>query len=169
MSFSVSSIKVLAAGAGELGICPIPGRWGGYRADMLAIAGWGPGLVLSLTTGAELAQAGAAGLADDLRRFGCAWRHMPVADFAAPEKAILREWSTVSAGARAVLAARGRVLVHCRGGCGRSGMAALRLLVEMGEGAEPALARLRMVRPCAVETQAQFEWASQPQNQSGKA
>ena len=51
------------------------------------------------------------------------------------------------------------MLVHCRGGCGRSGMAVLRLMVEAGEAPEEALARLRAVRPCAVETEAQMDWA----------
>ncbi|MBR9844091.1 MAG: protein phosphatase, partial [Rhodobacteraceae bacterium] len=50
--------------------------------------------------------------------------------------------------------------VHCFGGCGRSGMAIMRLLVEMGEEPEAALARLRAVRPCAVETEAQRLWAA---------
>jgi len=53
----------------------------------------------------------------------------------------------------------GSVLVHCKGGCGRSGMAALRLMVEAGEDPHLAFARLRDVRPCAVETEAQLAWA----------
>jgi len=55
----------------------------------------------------------------------------------------------------------GRVLIHCRGGCGRSGMAALRLMIESGEEAGAALSRLRALRPCAVETEAQMAWAQQ--------
>jgi hypothetical protein len=46
------------------------------------------------------------------------------------------------------------------GGCGRSGTALLRLMVESGEDPIPALTRLRAARPCAVETPAQFAWAS---------
>ena len=45
------------------------------------------------------------------------------------------------------------------GGCGRSGMAVLRLMIEAGEDAETALARLRTIRPCAIETDAQMAWA----------
>ncbi len=40
-------------------------------------------------------------------------------------------------------------------------MAVLRLMVEVGEAPEAALARLRAVRPCAVETEAQRDWAEQ--------
>jgi len=37
---------------------------------------------------------------------------------------------------------------------------ALRLMVEHGEAPNAALQRLRMVRPCAVETDAQQAWAA---------
>jgi ADP-ribosyl-[dinitrogen reductase] hydrolase len=42
--------------------------------------------------------------------------------------------------------------MHCRGGCGRSGTIAARLLVELGL-AEPAEAiqKVRFSRPCAIE------------------
>lgn len=41
-------------------------------------------------------------------------------------------------------------------------MMLLRLMVEMGEDPDKALARLRHARPCAVETEAQMLWATQP-------
>ncbi|MGL4279465.1 MAG: protein-tyrosine phosphatase family protein, partial [Albidovulum sp.] len=87
-------------------------------------------------------------------------RHLPVADFAAESTALAEGWDAVSGEARAVLAAGGRVLIHCMGGCGRSGMAALRLMVEAGEAPEAAMVRLRRARPCAVETGDQYDWAA---------
>ena len=41
-------------------------------------------------------------------------------------------------------------------------MAALRLMIEVGEDPDAALKRLRAVRACAVETEAQMIWARQP-------
>jgi hypothetical protein len=38
-------------------------------------------------------------------------------------------------------------------------MVALRLMIECGESPPRALARLRAVRPCAVETPDQMQWA----------
>jgi len=38
-------------------------------------------------------------------------------------------------------------------------MAVLRLMIEAGEEAGDALARLRSLRPCAIETHAQMAWA----------
>ena len=51
------------------------------------------------------------------------------------------------------------VVVHCYAGVGRSGMIALRLLVERGANPEDALTQIRKVRPGAVERPAQYEWA----------
>ncbi|SMY06745.1 hypothetical protein LOM8899_00875 [Flavimaricola marinus] len=60
---------------------------------------------------------------------------------------------------RGLLGQGGKVLVHCFGGCGRSGMAVLRLMIEAGEDGATALTRLQELRPCAVETEAQRVWA----------
>ncbi len=68
----------------------------------------------------------------------------------------------ISTAAHADLARGGRVLAHCYGGCGRSGMVLMRLMVEAGEDADPALERLRDARPCAVEAKEQRAWAGIP-------
>ena len=156
MSFGISS---LSAGAGDLGICPAPGRFGDYPADMASVMAWAPRLVLTMTEPCELDRIGAARFGPDLEKHGIGWVHLPIRDFGAPQGATLAQWPEASGRARAVLSAGGRVLVHCYGGCGRSGMALLRLLVEMGEEVDVALHRLRAVRPCAVETDAQMIWA----------
>ena len=44
---------------------------------------------------------------------------------------------------------------HCKGGLGRAGMVAARLLVESGYTPEDAIERVRAARPGAIETQAQ--------------
>ncbi len=157
MSLTIASLPV---GGGLLALCPMPGRGGTYEADLRAVLAFGPALVLSMTTRAEMAAKGAAGLGEGLAGHGIAWRHLPVADFGVPGGDVAALWPGVAAEARAVLAGGGRVLVHCMGGCGRSGMALLRLMVGAGEDPQAALQRLRSVRPCAVETEAQFAWAA---------
>jgi protein-tyrosine phosphatase len=150
----------LPLGHGHIGICPLPGRWGDYAGDLARIADWRPDLVISLITANEFEVSEADGLPADLAAANIAWRHLPVRDFRRPAPAVEVAWANLSAEARAVLARGGRVLVHCYGGCGRSGMALLRLMVEEGEAPDAALARLRAVRPCAVETPGQFAWAT---------
>jgi protein-tyrosine phosphatase len=150
----------LPLGPGHIGICPLPGRWGDYAGDLARISDWRPDLVISLITANEFEVSEADGLSADLAAAGIAWRHLPVRDFRCPAPGVETAWANLSSEARAVLARGGRVLVHCYGGCGRSGMALLRLMVEEGEAPDAALARLRAVRPCAVETPGQFAWAS---------
>lgn len=153
-------IAELPLGGGVLGIGPMPGRGAAYPADLRDLLAWGPGLALTMTTAEELAAKGAEGLPRDLAESGVQWIHLPIGDYGAPSGATLAAWPEASARARAVLAAGGKVWVHCMGGCGRSGTAALRLMVEVGEEPEPALKRLRAVRPCAVETPEQYHWAA---------
>lgn len=147
---------------GEVALSPLPGRYGDYGADLRRVIDWGPELVLSMTEMAEMSRAGAATLGGDLRKAGIGWIHLPIRDFGAPAGATLAAWPEASQRARAVLRQGGRVLIHCFGGCGRSGMAATRLLVETGEDPAAALARLRQVRPCAIETEDQQFWAAEP-------
>lgn len=153
-------IYALDVGGGQVGLSPIPGRSGSYETDLSQILHWGADLVLTMTTIAELDRMGAHGLGDDLAMAGVAWRLLPIQDFGAPEADVRRVWPDVSQQAATVLGRGGKVLSHCFGGCGRSGMVALRLMVEAGEAPEGALARLRRTRPCAVERDSQFDWAA---------
>ncbi|MGV8955651.1 MAG: protein phosphatase [Cypionkella sp.] len=149
------TIAELPLGCGTLGICPMPGRAGFYQADLEALRHWGPSLVITLTTADELTRV-APDLSADLARLGVRWLHLPVVDYGTPGTG----WAEVSAAAHAEIIQGNKVLAHCMGGCGRSGMTLLRLMVETGEAADLALGRLRAVRPCAIETDAQFAWAS---------
>lgn len=153
-------IAELAVGGGVLGIGPMPGRGGDYAADLADLLAWGPGLALTMTTAEEMAAKGAERMPQDLGAAGVTWLHLPIGDYGVPTEGTLAAWPQAAASARDVLAGGGRVWVHCMGGCGRSGTAALRLMVEAGEDPSAALERLRAVRPCAVETPEQFQWAA---------
>lgn len=50
------------------------------------------------------------------------------------------------------------VVVHCRGGLGRTGIVAARLLVEFGEAPKSALFRCRRARASTVENRSQEEY-----------
>lgn len=153
-------IHAISVGEGILAITGLPGREGDYAGDIAHLREWKPGLVLSMTTEAEMATAQAQTLGNDMQTAGSRWVHLPIKDFGAPSMEVQALWPEASAAAVAALKGGGRVLVHCRGGCGRSGMVALRLMIEVGEAPMDAFARLRAVRACAVETEAQMAWAT---------
>jgi protein-tyrosine phosphatase len=153
-------IAELACAGGRLAIAPLPGRGGAFDADLGDLIRWGPDMVISMTTAEEMAARGADALGAEMAGRGTPWHHLPVTDYGTPEGDTAARWPAVADDALATLRRGGRVLVHCMGGCGRSGMVALRLMVMAGEDPAAALTRLRAERPCAVETEAQFIWAS---------
>lgn len=144
---------------GLLGIARLPGRSGNLAGDVAIIAGWAANLVVSMTEGDEMRAKGGGDLPMALAVRNIGWRHFPIRDFGAPDEAEMR-WPPLAQELHAMLAQGGRVLVHCAGGCGRSGMVALRLLVEAGLDPTEALGQIRAVRPCAVETFPQQRWGS---------
>ena len=152
-------LHALRVNGGILALSPLPGGGGQYRADLDFLRDWKPAIVLTLTPETELAEAGARSLGADLQAMGTRWVHFPVRDFSTPAPRTDMGWPAISAQILAALRGGGRVLVHCRAGRGRSGMAALRLMIEAGEDPSEALRRLRRVRPGAVETEAQWHWA----------
>ena len=155
-------IYAFQVGGGTLALTSLPGRGGDYPGDLDVISDWKPGIVLSMTTAAEMVQYGAQTFGQDIQSRASRWVHLPVDDFNSPPATVINQWPVVSSAIRHALSGGGRVMVHCKGGCGRSGMVVLRLMVECGEQPGQALARLRALRPCAVETEAQRNWAAEP-------
>ncbi len=152
-------LHALSVSNGILALCRLPGATGAYSEDLQTIGEWKPGLVLSMTTQNEQAAVGAYRLGMDLQSMACRWIHLPVPDYSVPSAEVMANWPAASQAVRQALAGGGRVLVHCKGGSGRSGMAVLRLMIEGGEQPRSALERLRLVRPSAVETDEQLAWA----------
>ena len=154
--FNISDLPVLS---GRVGICPMPGRFSNYKTNFETIVDWCPILVITAARFSEMEEIGITAFPDDLRSKGIEWVHFPVLDYGVPD-ANQDGWANISTKAHKILNASGRILCHCHGGCGRSGMILLRLMCETGEPAKGALERLRNVRSCAVETEDQRKWAS---------
>ncbi|WP_322893976.1 MULTISPECIES: protein phosphatase [unclassified Yoonia] len=144
-------IFALPAAGGTLALSPVP-----RGAAMQDLLDWQPDLVVSMTSQAEMEDLGAGDLGQVLRDAGIDWHHLPVVDYGTPDSDDIR---AIEDAAVAVLRGGGKVLTHCKGGCGRAGMMALRLMIAAGEESDAALTRLRQVRACAVETEAQLAWA----------
>lgn len=144
-------IYALPVAGGTLALSPVP------QGDaMQVLLDWRPDLVVSMTSQPEMEALGAGDLGQVLRAAGVDWHHLPVVDYGTPATDDIR---VIEDAAVTVLRAGGKVLTHCKGGCGRAGMMALRLMIAAGEDADTALVRLRQVRSCAVETAAQMAWA----------
>lgn len=124
--------------------------------DLDTIAAWGAKLVLTLVEPAELTALKVPQLGHETRRRGIAWHHLPIADYSIPTKAFEEQWVTHGREIREMLRNGNDVLVHCKGGLGRAGMIAARLLAELGMDPEQAIHTVRHARKGAIETPAQL-------------
>jgi len=161
--------EVAAGGAGGLiGITFCPGKCGsstkGYRwdrdldTDLDVIAAWGAKALVTLIEEHEFSMLGVPDLGDRVRAKGIAWHHLPIVDVDIPDSRFEIGWKTAGPTLRKRLEDGGRVLVHCRGGLGRAGTVAARLLIELGAEGEDAVRRVRAARPGAIETRAQLDY-----------
>jgi len=124
--------------------------------DLDLIAAWGAKLVLTLVEPAELIALKVPMLGAEVHRRGIQWCHLPIADYSVPGKKFEEQWLTQGQAVRAMLRQGEDVLVHCKGGLGRAGMMAARLLVELGMAPEVAIHAVRHARKGAIETSAQL-------------
>ena len=86
------------------------------------------------------------------------WFHLPIVDVSIPDEWFEEEWDTAGEELRSILHSGSDVLVHCRGGLGRAGTIAARLLVELGVEPATAIANVRRVRSGAIETSDQEKY-----------
>jgi len=149
-------------GGGTLGITFCPGKWQAaaatgtwsrhLRTDLQAITHWGATRVLTLVTAEELRVLRVPGLGRAVMECGMEWLHLPIEDFSVPTKEWEISWSLGRGAVHAALDQGEAVLVHCKGGLGRAGLVASRILVERGVAPREAIAAVRAARPGAVET-----------------
>ena len=154
--FEVFEISV---GPAILGMSPLPGLTGDFLADVEKIFNWNPTTILSLTPKKEMEDLGASDFVSMIAKERIPWVHFPIKDFSIVDQQQEVLWEKISKNINLQINNGNRILVHCRGGCGRTGMIVLRFMIEFGEDPEKALERLRAIRPCAIETRAQENWA----------
>ena len=128
--------------------------------DLDAIREWGATAVITLITHEELVLLGVESLGKEVARRNMDWFHLPIVDVSTPDVSFEREWDKIADDLHARLRQGSNVLVHCRGGLGRAGTIAARLLIELGWSPGDATSRVRAVRPGAIETLAQEKYVA---------
>ena len=147
---------------GRVGITFCPGK---YQADAMSgswvrdlntdldvIEDWGAAAVVTLIETQEIVVLGVTSISDAVTSRNMSWYHLPIPDVTAPNFKFEKQWLVLGAELRDLLSAGFDVLVHCKGGLGRAGMIAARLLIELGWKPEAAISEVRKVRPGAIET-----------------
>ncbi|MDR1578596.1 MAG: hypothetical protein LBT86_10310 [Deltaproteobacteria bacterium] len=160
---------------GQLGISICPGKYDDYarsgpchrdaRKDLTTAKNWGAKLVVTLLEDQELEFLRVTHLPDEAKNLGLGWWRFPVPDehpleivghpILDPQYDV---WTLPNALLRRFLKVGGKVLIHCRGGLGRTGTLVSRLLIEEGHSPQEALAKTRLARRGSVETKEQEQY-----------
>ena len=140
---------------GRIGLCACPGLERSLANDLERLRAWGAHGLVSLIERSEFATLGVQSLPERVEALGMRWWHLPIRDMDTPDARFEASWTESGAELRALLSGGSSIAMHCRGGLGRTGMIAARLLVELGSDPRGAIARVREVRPGAIETRAQ--------------
>ncbi|MBU1253744.1 MAG: hypothetical protein KKE69_05020, partial [Alphaproteobacteria bacterium] len=129
-------------GMGKVGLtfCPgkkqavaLTGAWNrDLDLDVAAIVDWNAAAVVTLVEEHELVSLEVDGLGHAVGRAHMAWYHLPIPDLSTPNATFEDTWCKEGAELRHVLRSGFNVLVHCKGGLGRAGTVASRLLIELG-------------------------------------
>jgi len=122
------------------------------RVDLDAIRGWGAVALVTLIEDGEFALLKVTDLGRLARELGLDWHHLPIRDVSVPGEPFESGWRTSGPALLGRLRRGERIVVHCRGGLGRSGLVAAKMLVELGVAPRDAINRVRAVRRGAIET-----------------
>ena len=125
--------------------------------DVRQIMAWGAASVLTLMEDDELAALGVDHLQACVKSMGMQWHFAPIRDLSAPGKEFEQAWTATGTTIRRQLAEGKKILVHCRGGLGRTGMIVARILMDFGLSTQEAITRVRQIRPGAIQTREQEE------------
>lgn len=130
--------------SGELAGSPQPGLYGDWEDDITYLKKRGIGFVMSLTEEPLIQQ--------ELTDEGFGFYHLPIRDMDAPMPRNAHEALNVLI---AKIDAGHKVLIHCKGGVGRTGMIGACYLVTKGYTPQEAIQKVRSVHNAYIQTRNQ--------------
>ena len=161
-------VAELSVGNGVLGLTFCPGKHGNslfgepwardLSLDLSALDAWGASALVTLMEPHEFDLLRVSDLGTMTERAGMDWIHLPIPDVSIPGQEFPWIWSNLTKSLQRRLKDGEKIILHCRGGLGRTGLVAGLLLLDMGWDTETAIKRIREVRPGAIETAEQEDF-----------
>ncbi len=154
---------------GRIGLTFAPGKhdsWAGWHRDLDADLDrlrdqYSCHVLVSLLEPHEYEMLGIPGLFDGCAERGIDVVHFPIPDLCAPPPDAMERFGVLVSGILDSVSAGKTVVIHCRGGIGRTGTVAACCLVALGHGPAEAIERVRAVRPGSVEMPEQEGWVAE--------
>ena len=165
----VDSVAV-GKGCGRIGLTFCPGKkqtdalsgvWDrSLDDDMKAIKAFGAVALVTLMPDSELQSLRISPhqIRDKASELSIEWYQLPIPDAGVPDQSFEDLWAVAGLRLRALLQAGHNIVIHCKGGLGRTGTVAARLLVEFGCDPRKAIQSVRKARPGAIENISQEQY-----------
>jgi protein-tyrosine phosphatase len=156
------SMKSLPHAPGALIFTPCPGTQASDLAESLeTLKQAGAVALVTLMSDTELQENGVGELGVAARQHGLEWYQLPIEDDQAPDQNFEARLGEIRHQLDALLASNKALAIHCKGGSGRTGLFAARLLIESGMPRREAIAWVQALRPRAIQRPAHINYINQ--------
>ena len=156
------SMKSLPHAPGALIFTPCPGTQASDLAESLkTLKQAGAVALVTLMSDTELQENGVGELGVAARQYGLEWYQLPIEDDQAPDQTFEARLGEIRHQLDDLLASNKALAIHCKGGSGRTGLFAARLLIEAGMPRREAIAWVQELRPRAIQKPAHINYINQ--------
>lgn len=151
-----------ASKQGGLLLTPCPGTKGVNAITSLRqLKAAGATVVLTALEKNDLPDQGVELLAEACKLLGMQWFHVPIEDDCAPSAEFESTWQRANDAAQIALNNGEYVVAHCKGGSGRTGLLAARILLARGKPFEETITAIQAQRPGAFTRQPHIDYIAQ--------
>ncbi|WP_432464569.1 MULTISPECIES: phosphatase domain-containing putative toxin [unclassified Agarivorans] len=117
--------------------------------------------LLTMMTKQELADMQVSDLPKHAVTYDMQWFHLPIEDDTVPDQAWEEHFQSVLPRFLQLINNGMSLSLHCKGGSGRTGLVAARIMLALGFELEDCIAKIKAVRPNAFSVPAQLEYIQQ--------
>lgn len=140
-------------------LTPCPGTKGVSLRDSLAqLKAQGAEAVVTALTMDEMVSKDVQQLEEISQSLSMKWFHLPIEDDNIPDGDFATQWRAVSPELHEILDNNGKIVMHCLGGSGRTGLLAAHLLLEKGWQIDTIVNKVQALRPGAYTKPLQVEY-----------
>lgn len=158
MSHPVWTLEVAPKG-GVLMLTPCPGSKEAALLDSLdQLAASGCRMLITLMPREEMSRNGLDDIEQQCQERGLSWLHWPIEDDQAPEQGFEAAYQAGRQQVVDCLQNDDGIALHCKGGSGRTGLAAARILLDQGWSLAKAKPAIQELRPNALSLQAHCDY-----------